>query len=234
MRRRLLLVEDEPGLVVTLGDRLRAAGYEVAVAGTGPEGLERALAEPFDLVLLDILLPGTSGLEVCRELRSAGVGTPILMLTALGDVVDRVVGLRIGADDYLTKPFATLELLARIEALLRRARPAAEAVAAAGPLPDPFRFGDVEVRFREARVTRDGRPVHVTNRMFELLRVFVRRRGEALSRDQLLDAAWGPDAMPSARTVDVHVAWLRQRIEPNPKVPRYLQTVRGVGYRFAG
>jgi len=234
MRRRLLLVEDEPGLVVTLGDRLRAAGYEVAVAGTGPEGLERALAAPFDLVLLDVLLPGTSGLEVCRELRSAGVGTPILMLTALGDVVDRVVGLRIGADDYLTKPFATAELLARIEALLRRAQPAAEGAAAAGRLPDPFRFGDVEVRFREARVIREGRPVHVTHRMFELLRVFVRRRGEALTRDELLDEAWGPDAMPSARTVDVHVAWLRQRLEPNPKVPRYLQTVRGVGYRFAG
>jgi two-component system alkaline phosphatase synthesis response regulator PhoP len=229
MKRRLLLVEDEPGLVVMLGDRLRSAGYDLAVARTGPEGLERALDEPYDLIVLDVLLPGTSGLEVCRQLRSSGVGTPILMLTALGDVVDRVVGLRIGADDYLTKPFATAELLARIEALLRRSTTPRRA---GGAPPDPFRFGDVEVRFREARVLRKGRPVHLTHRMFELLRAFLERRGEALSRDELLDEAWGPDAAPSARTVDVHVAWLRQRLEPNPKVPRYLQTVRGVGYRF--
>jgi two-component system alkaline phosphatase synthesis response regulator PhoP len=217
--------------VVTLGDRLRSAGYQVAVARTGPEGLDRALAEPYDLLLLDILLPGTSGLEVCRELRRCGVGTPILMLTALGDVVDRVVGLRTGADDYLPKPFATAELLARIEALLRRSGTAGRS---AVPPPDPFRFGDVEVRFREVQVVKGGRPVHVTHRMFELLRVLIQRRGEALSRDQLLDEAWGPDATPSARTVDVHVAWLRQRLETNPKAPRYLQTVRGVGYRFAG
>jgi two-component system alkaline phosphatase synthesis response regulator PhoP len=231
VKRRLLLVEDEPGLIVMLRDRFQATGYEVAVATTGPEGLARALGEPFDLVVLDLMLPGTSGLEVCRELRRAGVGTPILMLTALGDVVDRVVGLRIGADDYLTKPFATAELLARIEALLRRTRGAGHG---AVPVPDPYRFGDVEVRFREAQVLRDGRPVHLTYQMFELLRVFVERRGEALSRDEILDAAWGQDAVPAERTVDVHVAWLRQRLEENPKVPRYLRTVRGVGYRFAG
>jgi len=230
MKRRLLLVEDEPGLVVTLGDRLRSAGYEVAVARTGPEGLDRGRAEPHDLILLDLLLPGISGLEVCRELRRSGVGTPILMLTALGDVVDRVVGLRVGADDYLPKPFAMAELLARIEALLRRTGGGA---AVRGAPPDPFRFGDVEVRFREARVLRAGRPVHLTHRTFELLRVLIERRGEALSRDELLDAAWGEDATPSARTVDVHVAWLRQRIEANPKVPRHLETVRGVGYRFS-
>jgi two-component system alkaline phosphatase synthesis response regulator PhoP len=231
MKRRLLLVEDEPGLVVMLTDRLRSAGYDVAVARTGPDGLAQALGEPHDLILLDILLPGASGLEVCRELRQAGVGTPILMLTALGDVVDKVVGLRIGADDYLTKPFETMELLARIEALLRRGAPPLRGGVA---LADLFRFGDVEVRLREAQVLRAGRPVHLTYRMFEVLRVFIQRRGEALTRDQLLDAAWGPDAMPAARTVDVHVAWLRQRLEPNPKVPQYLQTVRGVGYRFAG
>lgn len=230
MKRRLLLVEDEPGLVVTLGDRLRSAGYEVAIARTGPDGLARARAEPLDLILLDILLPGTSGLEVCRELRRSGVDIPILMLTALGDVVDRVVGLRVGADDYLPKPFAMAELLARIEALLWRSGGGATVEGAAR---DPFRFGDVEVRFREARVLRAGHPVHLTHRTFELLRVLIERRGEALSRDQLLDAAWGRDATPSARTVDVHVAWLRQRIEPDPKVPRYLETVRGVGYRFS-
>lgn len=232
MKQRLLLVEDEPGLVVMLGDRLRSAGYELGTETTGPAGLGRALREPFDLLVLDILLPGTSGLEICRELRSKGVATPILMLTALGDVVDRVVGLRVGADDYLTKPFATPELLARIEALLRRSRATRDPGAVTAP--DPYRFGDVEVRFREALVTRAGRPVQLSYQMFQLLRIFIQRRGEALTRDEILDAAWGPDASPAERTVDVHVAWLRQRLEPNPKVPRYLETVRGVGYRFTG
>lgn len=228
MTRRLLLVEDEPGLVVTLVDRLRAEGYEVGVASTGREGLRRGTEESWDVMILDLLLPGLGGLEVCRELRRRGVETPILMLTALSDVVDRVVGLRVGGDDYLTKPFATAELLARLEALLRRparSRPA-------GRVPDPFRFGTVEVRFREARVLRDGQEVHVTPKMFDLLGVFIRRRGEALTRDELLDEAWGPEETPSGRTVDVHVGWLRQRLEENPKVPRHLQTVRGVGYRF--
>lgn len=231
MKPQLLLVEDEAGLVLMLSDRLRAAGYELAVATTGPAGLEKALHEPFDLIVLDIMLPGLSGLEICRELRAAGVGTPILMLTALGDVVDRVVGLRLGADDYLTKPFATAELLARIDALLRRSAPGGQGALAA---VDLYRFGEIEVRFREAQVLRAGEPVHLTYRMLELLRVLIQRRGEALTRDQLLDAAWGEDAMPSTRTVDVHIAWLRQRLEHNPKVPQFLQTVRGVGYRFAG
>lgn len=238
MKPRLLLVEDEAGLVMVLEDRLRAAGYEVEAALTGPDGLGRALGEPFDVILLDILLPGTDGLEICRRLRESGVATPILMLTALGDVVDRVVGLRMGADDYLGKPFATAELLARIEALLRRAGGWGGFAAGArgkrgAAAPEVYRFGEVEVRFREARVLRRGEAVHLTYRMFELLRAFIERRGEALTRDQLLDAAWGPDAAPAERTVDVHVAWLRQRLEDNPKVPRYLETVRGVGYRFS-
>lgn len=228
MKRRLLLVEDEPGLVVTLSDRFRSAGYEVDVATTGPAALEQALAEPYDLILLDIMLPGLSGLEVCRELRRGSVETPILMLTALGDVVDKVVGLRIGADDYLTKPFATVELLARVEALLRRS--------AGGPsrphLPDTFSFGDVEIRFPEVEVLRNGRPVRLSPRMFELLRFFVAHRGKAVTRDELLDGVWGPGIAVSERTVDVHVAWLRQRIEPEPREPRYLLTVRGVGYKL--
>ena len=226
--RRLLLVEDEPGLVVTLVDRLRAEGYDVTVAPDGREGLRRGCEDAWDLVILDLLLPGMGGLEVCRELRRRGVETPILMLTALSDVVDRVVGLRVGGDDYLTKPFATAELLARLEALLRRparSRPV-------GRVPDPFHFGPVEVRFREARVLRNGREVHLTPKMFDLLRVFIRRRGEALTRDELLDEAWGREESPAARTVDVHVGWLRQRLEENPRHPRHLQTVRGVGYRF--
>ena len=230
--RRILLVEDEAGLVLMLTDRLRSAGYVVEAATTGPEGLDRALSDPFDLILLDILLPGLDGLEICRSLRGAGVSTPILMLTALGDVVDKVVGLRTGADDYLTKPFATAELLARIAALLRRATHAS--YQGRSDRPESYGFGDVEVRFREAQVYKGGQALHFTHRMFELLRVFIERRGEALSRDQLLDQAWGEEVMPSARTVDVHVAWLRQRIEENPSVPRFVQTVRGVGYRFDG
>lgn len=237
MKKRLLLIEDEPGLVLMLTDRLRAAGYEISVATTGPEGLDIALSQPFDLILLDIMLPGTSGLEVCRELRQSGVGTPIMMLTALGEVVDRVVGLRIGADDYLTKPFATVELLARIEALLRRGGTDGTVTpprTGGTPGLDHYRFGEIEVRFREALILREGEPIHLTHQMFELLRVFIQHRGEALSRDRLLDEAWGPDAMPSERTVDVHVAWLRQRLETNPKRPEFLQTVRGIGYRFSG
>lgn len=236
MKRRILLVEDEHGMVVMVRDRLAAAGYEVEVAIDGPAGLQAALDRPFDLILLDVMLPGQDGLAVCSELRRRGVATPVLMLTALGDVVDKVVGLRIGADDYLTKPFDTAELLARIEALLRRAQPGPHGIGGHGavPLRDPYCFGTIEVRFREVEVLRDGRPVHMSARMFELLRFFILRRGETLDRDQILDAVWHPDAMPAERTVDVHVAWLRQRLEVAPSRPQYLLTVRGFGYKFVG
>lgn len=231
MKRRILLVEDEHGMVVMIRDRLVASSYEVSVAVTGPAALVRALSETFDLIVLDILLPGQDGLAVCQELRRRGIATPVLMLTALGDVVDKVVGLRTGADDYLTKPFETIELLARIEALLRRAVPATRGALG---VPDPFRFGDVEVCFREVEVLRDGEVVHLSARMFELLRFMIQRRGETLSRDQLLDAVWRPDAMPAERTVDVHIAWLRQRLEVSPARPQFLLTVRGFGYKFVG
>jgi DNA-binding response OmpR family regulator len=231
VRRRILLVEDEHNMVVLLTDRLVASGYDVTSATTGPKAVEMALGRPFDLLLLDILLPGQDGLSVCRELRRRGVTTPILMLTALGEIVDKVVGLRTGADDYLTKPFEAVELLARIEALLRRASPLGPGLVG---IPDPYRFGDVEVRFREVEVLRQGEPVHLSARMFELLRFFIQRRGETLSRNELLDAVWGRDAMPSERTVDVHVAWLRQRLEIRPSRPQFLRTIRGFGYRFVG
>ncbi len=233
MKRRILLVEDERGMVVMIRDRLLASGYDVEVAVTGPSAVVRVLRESFDLIILDILLPGQDGLAVCQELRRRGVATPILMLTALGDVVDKVVGLRTGADDYLTKPFETIELLARIEALLRRADPV-KTTRGVLAVPDPFRFGDVEVRFREIEVLRGGEEVHLSARMFELLRYMIHRRGEALSRDQLLDAVWRPDAMPAERTVDVHIAWLRQRLEVAPSRPQFLLTVRGFGYKFVG
>jgi two-component system alkaline phosphatase synthesis response regulator PhoP len=228
-QRRLLLVEDEPGLVMTLTDRLLAEGYEVESATTAPQGLEMASNGGFDAILLDVMLPGGNGLDVCRMLRQRGVLTPILMLTAKGQVVDRVVGLKLGADDYLVKPFEMAELLARIEALLRRS--AAQA-AAAPPLGDSFRFGDVAVDFRRAEVSKGGQLLDLSAREFKLLRYFIEHRGAALTRDELLNEVWGYNAMPSTRTVDVHVAWLRQKLEDNPRHPQFIITVHGLGYKF--
>jgi two-component system, OmpR family, alkaline phosphatase synthesis response regulator PhoP len=226
--RRILLVEDEPSLVLTLVDRLVSEGYEVETAGDGEAGLSRALEGSFDLILLDVLLPRRDGFEVCRELRSRGVQVPVLMLTARGQVVDRVVGLKLGADDYVTKPFEMIELLARMEALLRRAR---------APLADPlgtYAFGDVRVDFRRAEVFRDGLPVPLSALEFKLLAYFVQNRGALLTRDELLDKVWGYDAMPTTRTVDVHVASLRQKLERNPSRPEHILTMHRRGYRFAG
>jgi two-component system alkaline phosphatase synthesis response regulator PhoP len=228
MTRRLLLVEDEPGLVMTLTDRLLAEGYQVETVTTAPQGLETATSGHFDAILLDVMLPGGNGLDVCRTLRQRGVQTPILMLTAKGQVVDRVVGLKLGADDYLVKPFEMAELLARIEALLRRST-TTSSTAVSG---DSFRFGDVAVDFRRAEVTKGGQPLDLSAREFKLLRYFVEHRGAALSRDELLNEVWGYNAMPSTRTVDVHVAWLRQKLEDNPRHPQYIITVHGLGYKF--
>ncbi|HEX7084726.1 MAG TPA: response regulator transcription factor [Vicinamibacterales bacterium] len=226
--RRLLLIEDEPGLVMTLVDRLAAEGYQVESETDGESGFQRAASEPFDLVILDGMLPRRDGLDVCRGLRQRGIDTPILMLTARGQVVDRVVGLKLGADDYLVKPFEMAELLARIEALLRRAPRAAVA-----PY-EGYRFGDISVDFRKAEVSRGGTPVELSAREFKLLKYFIEHRGATLSRDELLNEVWGYHAMPSTRTVDVHVAWLRQKLEPNPRRPEYIQTVHGLGYKFTG
>jgi two-component system alkaline phosphatase synthesis response regulator PhoP len=222
---KLLLVEDEPGLVMTLTDRLLAEGYEVESVGEAPAALERATAGSYDAILLDVMLPGGNGFDVCRTIRQRGIQTPILMLTARGQVVDRVVGLKLGADDYLVKPFEMAELLARIEALLRRAP-------APMPSADGFRFGDVAIDFRRAEVTRAGQRIELSAREFKLLRYFVEHRGAALSRDELLNEVWGYNSMPSTRTVDVHVAWLRQKLEANPRHPEHLLTVHGLGYKF--
>ncbi len=227
MSRRILLVEDEPGLVLTLSDRLRREGYTVEAAGDGDAGLRRASAEAFDVILLDVMLPGRSGFDVCRDLRQQGVGTPILMLTARGQTVDKVVGLKLGADDYLTKPFEMMELLARVEALLRRA-PAAAAPSTA------HQFGSVQVDFRSAEVSRAGKPVTLSAREFQLLRYFIEHRGATVSREELLNEVWGYETTPSTRTVDVHVAWLRQKLEDNPKYPQWILTVHGLGYKFSG
>jgi two-component system, OmpR family, alkaline phosphatase synthesis response regulator PhoP len=225
---RILLVEDEAGLVMTLTDRLTGEGYAVESRGDGESGLQEALAQPYDLLLLDVMLPRKSGLDVCRKLREAGVVSPILMLTARGQLVDKVVGLKTGADDYLTKPFEMMELLARIEALLRRVpRPAAGALAA-------FRFGDVTIDFRASEVSRAGQTIPLSAREFQLLRYLVEHRGQTISRDQLLRDVWGYDAATLTRTVDVHMAWLRQKLEPNSKHPEFFLTLRGLGYRFNG
>lgn len=228
MSKRILLIEDEPGLVLTLSDRLNKEGFAVESARDGESGLERATTETFDLIILDIMLPRKNGLDVCRDLRQQGNQTPVIMLTARGQVVDKVVGLKLGADDYLTKPFEMIELLARIEALLRRAPVAASASA------EVYQFGPVRVDFRKAEVMRDGSPIELSAREFGLLRYFIEHRESAITRDALLNEVWGYNAMPSTRTVDVHVAWLRQKLEPNPRHPQYILTVHGLGYKFVG
>jgi two-component system alkaline phosphatase synthesis response regulator PhoP len=228
-KHRILLVEDEPGLVITLTDRLESEGYDVASVGDGPSGLERATGERWDVILLDVMLPGASGFDVCRDIRQRGVATPIIMLTARGQVVDRVLGLKLGADDYLTKPFDMLELSARVEVQLRR-----QASAAVQGTPNQYQFGAVSVDFRKTEVRRDGEPIDLPAREFLLLKYFIEHREATLSRDELLNEVWGYHSMPSTRTVDVHVAWLRQKIEPNPKQPQYVLTVHGLGYKFVG
>jgi two-component system, OmpR family, alkaline phosphatase synthesis response regulator PhoP len=224
--KRLLLVEDEPGLVLTLRDRLTREGYSVDTSADGESGLERAAGEAFDLVLLDVMLPRINGLDVLRELRKRGIETPVIMLTAKGQIADKVVGLKLGPDDYVTKPFEMMELLARIEAKLRRAP--------LTPHPtDGYQFGEVRVDFRRAEVTRAGAPLELSAREFQLLKYFIEHRGATLTREELLNEVWGYNAMPSTRTVDVHVAWLRQKIEPNSRHPQYVLTVHGMGYKFA-
>jgi two-component system alkaline phosphatase synthesis response regulator PhoP len=225
---RILIVEDEPGLVLTLSDRLGREGHVVETATDGKRGLQRAASEPFDLLLLDVMLPGQSGFDVLRDLRQQGVETPVIMLTARGQVIDKVLGLKLGADDYLTKPFEMMELLARVEARLRRQSPKDTVDAEA------YRFGAIQVDFRKAEVTRDGVPLELSAREYQLLRYFIEHRGATISRDELLNHVWGYHAMPNTRTVDVHVAWLRQKIEPNPKHPQYVITAHGLGYKFAG
>jgi two-component system, OmpR family, alkaline phosphatase synthesis response regulator PhoP len=228
VQRRVLLIEDEPGLVMTLTDRLMAEGYDVESATDAVSALGCALAGTFHLIVLDVMLPGGNGFDLCRTLRQRGIETPILMLTARGQVVDRVVGLKLGADDYLVKPFEMAELLARIEALLRRGRPTIHP-----PAPvESFQFGEVTIDFRRAEVTKAGEPLDLSAREFKLLRYFVEHPGAALSRDELLNEVWGYNAMPSTRTVDVHVAWLRQKLEDNPRHPQHILTVHGLGYKF--
>jgi two-component system alkaline phosphatase synthesis response regulator PhoP len=223
---KILLVEDEEGLIFTLTDRLESEGYAVTAARDGEAGLTIALQNSFNVIILDIMLPKKNGFDVCRELRAKGIATPILMLTAKGETVDKVVGLKLGADDYLTKPFEVIELLARIEALLRRSQNKISNSI------ESFAFGDVEVDFRRAEVKKNNERIDLSAMEFKLLQYFIEHRGEVLKRDELLDEVWGYDAMPTTRTVDVHIAWLRQKLEDNPRYPSFIQTVHGFGYKF--
>jgi two-component system alkaline phosphatase synthesis response regulator PhoP len=228
MAFRILLCEDEAGLRLAVGDRLRAEGYEVENAGDGLEGLRRATEERFDLLILDVMMPGLSGFDVVREVRKRHLSTPILILTARGEVVDRVVGLKLGADDYLTKPFAMAELLARVEARLRPPVPLA------GASREAYHFGEVRVDFAAAEVRRAGEKVDLSAKEYQLLRHFIEHRGQLRTRDDLLNGVWGYDAMPTTRTVDVHVAGLRKKLEDNPRSPQFILTFHGLGYKFVG
>jgi DNA-binding response OmpR family regulator len=223
---RILVVEDEPGIALGLEDDLRLEGYHVEVAADGLTALRLARHSLFDLILLDVMLPGKDGFEVCRELRRAGVKTPILMLTAKAREAEKVLGLELGADDYVTKPFGTRELRARIRALLRRT--------AEGPSTEVYQFGDVEVDFTRGELRRDGAGIELTPIEFKLLGTFIRARGRVLSREQLIEAAWGPDTFTSARIVDNHIASLRRKLGDDAADPRCLKNIRGLGYRFDG
>ena len=228
MNVRILIVEDEAALATTLKDRLRKEGYAVNVARDGNSGMEMAISEPFDLLILDLMLPGQNGLSICQKLRQLGSNAPILMLTARRQTMDKVIGLRTGADDYLTKPFKMAELLARVDALLRRAGPGKRASQVR------YQFGDLQIDIRSTEVTRGGHPVALSAMEFQLLCYFVEHRGATLSREELLREVWGYGGLPSTRTVDVHVAWVRQKIETDPKNPQLILTIVGLGYKFVG
>jgi DNA-binding response OmpR family regulator len=222
---RILVVEDDPGIALGLEDDLKLEGYEVEVAADGEAALRRAREQEFDLIVLDIMLPRKDGFQVCRELRRAGTETPIIMLTARAQAAEKVLGLEMGADDYVTKPFDPMELRARIKAVLRRT---------GGEAPRVYRFGDIEVDFRRCELRRAGVPVEISSLEFRLMAAFIRNRGQVLSRDQLLDAAWGSDVHVTDRAVDNHVVSLRRKIEADPAAPRFITSMRGMGYRFDG
>jgi DNA-binding response OmpR family regulator len=223
--KQILVVEDEVAIATALEDDFRAEGYEVETVSDGQAAFERARSETFDLIVLDIMLPKKDGFDVCRDLRRAGIRTPILMLTAKTHEAEKVLGFELGADDYVTKPYSPRELRARVKALLRRA---------AGEKPEIYDFGDVEVDFTRGEVRREGLIVEVTPLEFRVLAAFVRNAGRVLSRQRLLDEAWGRDMFVTERVVDNQVTNLRRKIEPEPSRPRYLVSVRGMGYRFDG
>ncbi len=227
MKSKILIVEDEPAMVAGLRDNFEYEGYEVISAEDGVSGLERALNDNPDLVVLDVMMPRMSGLDVCKQLKTKRPSVPIIMLTARGQEIDKVVGLELGADDYVTKPFSVRELMARVKAVLRR-------VSSPLPAPEIYKFSDVEVNVRSNEVRRNGNLVDLSAKEFALLAYFIAHPVETLSRDRLLDAVWGYENYPNTRTVDTHIVHLRQKLEPNPEEPRFILTVHGSGYKFVG
>jgi len=225
MNARILLVEDEPGLVLTISDLLAAEGFQVETASDGEEGLAKASTNDFAVLVLDVMLPKKNGFDVCRELRQKGIDIAILMLTAKTQVIDRVVGLKLGADDYLTKPFEPPELLARIESLLRRIHKEGR------PAVRSFRFGNVEIDFERAEVHKDGQRISVAAKELQLLQYLINHRNRIVLRREILQKVWEYDPQVTSRTIDVHIAWLRQKLD-DPQNPRHIQTIRGKGYRF--
>jgi two-component system alkaline phosphatase synthesis response regulator PhoP len=226
MKESVLLIEDDQSIQAALGLRLRSEGYVVETASDGTEGLEKATTSPFDLIILDVMLPDRNGLDICREIRQAGLATPILLLTARNQTTDKVIGLKLGADDYVTKPFKSAELMARIEVLLRRV-PVRSGQGV-------HQFGPICVDLRRAEVTRDGTPVYLSAREFQLLRYFIEHAEATIPRSELLQFIWGYNGKTLTRTVDMHVSSLREKLEQNPKCPELIVTVSGVGYKFMG
>ena len=224
---KVLIVEDDPSMAVALRDGFEYEGYSVQVARDGTEGLRLACAKKLDLIVLDVMLPNLSGLDVCKQLRGQGNTLPIIMLTARGQEIDKVLGLKIGADDYVTKPFSFMELMARVEALLRRTKKQQT------PL-EVYRFGNVTLDFKKFEACKQGRMIELSPREFKILKHLIEHRGEVVSRDQLLDTVWGYENFPLTRTVDMHIAKLRQKIEDCPNDPRYIVTLHRVGYKFTG
>ncbi len=226
MNSRILLVEDEPGLVMIVSDLLESEGYSVDTATDGKTGLRKATELRFDVMILDVMLPGVNGFEICHQARQQGFDGGILMLTAKTQIADRVHGLKTGADDYLTKPFDSNELLARVEALLRRVHKKELTPVLR------FEFGDVQVDFTRTEVVKGGTPIPLAAREMQLLRFLIDHRGQVLTRDRLLSQVWNLQPFITSRTVDVHIAWLRQKLEDDPQAPKHILTVRGEGYRF--
>jgi DNA-binding response OmpR family regulator len=223
---KILIIEDDRSILMGLKDDLKFEGFEVSTATDGKDGLSKAVSQDFQLIVLDILLPGLNGFEVCKKLRESGKMTPILMLTAAKtEEMDKVVGLELGADDYVVKPIGTRELVARVKAILRRTKQK-------GALGESYTFGDVEIRFKSHEVLKAGKRLHLTALEFKLLKFFIEHRGEVLSRDQILDEAWGDEVVVAHRTIDPHIVHLRKKIEDDPGRPAYILNIRGVGYKF--
>ena len=224
---KILIIEDDKTILMGLKDDLEFEGYKVSSAMDGKKGLEKAMDGNFHLIILDILLPGLNGFEVCKKLRESGIDTPILMLTAAKtEEMDKVTGLELGADDYVTKPIGPREMVARVKAILRR-------VSQKEDTPEMYEFGDVAVNFKSHEVLKAGKKLHVTALEFNLLKFFIEHKGEVLTRDAILDNAWG-DAIVSPRTIDPHIVYLRQKLEDDPANPELIVSIRGVGYKFNG